>query len=42
MEHLHKGRVRLLVAHNRIAPISPDELCKVHEIKRTFPGEIAK
>jgi hypothetical protein len=34
--------LRPVIAQNRIAPISPDELRKVHEIKRTFHGRFAK
>jgi hypothetical protein len=30
-----------LVAQNRAKPLLPDELCKLHEIKRTFHGRIA-
>jgi len=37
-----KDELRVLVAQNRVAPLSPDELHKVHEIKRTFHGRIAK
>lgn len=37
-----KGELRVLVAQNRIAPLSADELLKVHEIKKTFNGRIAK
>ncbi len=33
-----KDELRVLVAQNRIAPLSADELRKVHEIKRTFHG----
>jgi hypothetical protein len=35
-----RAELRVLVAQNRIAPISAAELRKVHEIKRTFPGRI--
>jgi hypothetical protein len=35
-----KDELRVLVANNRVAPLSPDELRKVHEIKRTFNGTI--
>ena len=35
-----KDELRVLVAQNRIAPLSPDELRKVHEIKRTFNARI--
>jgi hypothetical protein len=37
-----KDEVRLLVAQNRAKPFLPDELCKLHEIKRTFNWRIAK
>ena len=37
-----KDELRVLVAQNRVAPLSPDELRKVHEIKQTFNGRIAK
>jgi len=37
-----KDELRVLVAQNRVAPLSPDELRKVHEIKRTFNERIAK
>ena len=37
-----KDELRVLVAQNRVAPLSPAELRKVHEIKRTFNGRIAK
>jgi hypothetical protein len=36
-----KDEVRVLVAQNRAEPFLPDELCKLHEIKRTFTGRIA-
>jgi hypothetical protein len=36
-----KGELRLLIAHNRAKPFLPDELCKLHAIKRTFHGRIA-
>ena len=35
-----KDELRVLVAQNRVAPLSPDELRKVHEIKRTFNARI--
>ncbi len=35
-----KRELRVLVAQNRIAPISADELRKLHEIKRTFHAQI--
>jgi hypothetical protein len=34
--------VRILVAQNRAKPFIPHELCKLHTIKRTFHGRIAK
>jgi hypothetical protein len=37
-----KDELRILVAQNRVAPLSPAELRKVHEIKRTFDGRITK
>jgi hypothetical protein len=33
--------LRILVAQNRAKPFLPDELCKVHEIKRAFSGRIS-
>jgi hypothetical protein len=35
-----KDELRILVAQNRVAPISADELRKVHEIKKTFNARI--
>ena len=37
-----KDEVCLLVAQNRAKPFLPDELCKLHEIKRTFNWRITK
>jgi hypothetical protein len=37
-----RAELRILCEQNRVAPLSPDELRKVHEIKRTFRGRIAK
>jgi len=37
-----KNEMRVLVTHNRAKPFLADELCKLHEIKRTFKGRIAK
>jgi hypothetical protein len=37
-----RDELRVLVAQNRVAPLSPAELLKVHEIKKTFHGRIAK
>ena len=36
-----KDELRTLCEQNRVAPLSPAELRKVHEIKRTFSGRIA-
>jgi len=36
-----RSELRILCEQNRVAPLSPDELLKVHEIKRTFHGRIA-
>src|SRR5436190_3792532 len=35
-----KDELRVLVAQNRLAPLTAAELRKVHEIKRTFSGRI--
>ena len=37
-----RAELRVLVAHNRVAPLSHDELRKVHEIKRTLHGTITE
>jgi len=37
-----RSELQILCEANRIAPLSPDELLKIHEIKRTFNGRIAK
>jgi hypothetical protein len=37
-----RSELRILCEQNRVAPLSPDELRKVHEIKRTFNGRIAE
>ncbi len=37
-----RAELRILCEQNRVAPLSADELLKVHEIKRTFHGRIAK
>ena len=34
--------LEILVAQNRVAPLSDDELRKVHDIKRTFNARIAE
>jgi hypothetical protein len=36
-----KCELRTLCEQNRVAPLSPAELRKVHEIKRTFSGRIS-
>ena len=36
-----KDELRTLCEQNRVAPLSPAELRKVHEIKRTFSGRIS-
>jgi hypothetical protein len=35
-----KDELRILVANNRAKPFLPDELCKLHEMKRMFHGRI--
>jgi hypothetical protein len=35
-----RDELRVLVEQNRVAPLSADELRKVHEIKRSFSGRI--
>jgi hypothetical protein len=35
------AELQVLVAHHRAKPFLPDELCKLHEIKRTFNRRIA-
>jgi len=37
-----RAELRTLCEANRVAPLTPHELRKVHEIKRTFNGRIAK
>jgi hypothetical protein len=37
-----KAELRTLCAQNRIAPISSNELRKLHEIRKTFEGRITK
>ena len=37
-----RSELQTLCQANRVAPLSPDELRKVHEIRRTFNGRIAK
>lgn len=35
-----RNELRILVAHNRAKPFLPDELCKLHDIRKTFHGRI--
>jgi hypothetical protein len=35
-----KDELRVLIAQNRTKPFTADELCKLHELKRTFSGRI--
>jgi hypothetical protein len=35
-----KDELRILVSQNRAQPFFPDELCKLHTLKRTFHGRI--
>jgi hypothetical protein len=37
-----KEELRILVAQNRVAPLSNAELRKLHNIKRTFGARIAE
>jgi len=37
-----RAELQMLCVQNRVAPLSPAELRKVHEIKRTFHGRITK
>jgi len=37
-----RDELHVLVAQNRAKPFLPNELCKLHEIKRTFNGRITK
>jgi hypothetical protein len=37
-----RDELQILVAQNRVAPLSDDELRKVHDIKRTFNARIAE
>jgi hypothetical protein len=37
-----RDELQILVEHNRVKPFLPDELRKVHEIKRTFHRRIAR
>jgi hypothetical protein len=36
-----RDELRMLVAQNRAKPFLPEELCKLHEIKRTFNRRIS-
>jgi hypothetical protein len=35
-----RDELRILITHNRVKPFLPDELCKLHKLKRTFHGRI--
>jgi hypothetical protein len=35
-----RAELQILCEHNRIAPLSADDLRKLHEIKRTFNGRL--
>jgi hypothetical protein len=35
-----RSELEILVAQNRVKPFLPDELCKIHAIKKTFSGRI--
>jgi hypothetical protein len=37
-----RDELQVLVAQNRVAPLSDDELRKIHEIKRTFGARITE
>jgi hypothetical protein len=37
-----RPELQILVAQNRIAPLTDTELRKVHEVKRTFDARIAE
>jgi hypothetical protein len=37
-----RAELQILVAQNRVAPLSDDELRKLHDIKRTFGARIAE
>jgi hypothetical protein len=37
-----RAELEVLVKVNRTSPLATAELCKLHEIKRTFHGRIAK
>jgi hypothetical protein len=34
--------LRILVGQNRAKPFIPEELCKLHEIRKTFHGRITR
>jgi hypothetical protein len=36
-----RDELRILVAHNRAKPFIPEELCRMHEIRKAFHGRIA-
>lgn len=35
-----RDELRILVAHNRAKPFIPEELCRLHEIRKAFRGRI--
>ena len=35
-----KDELRVLIGQNRVKPFLPDELCKLHKLKRKFHGRI--
>ena len=35
-----RAELQILVEHSRAKPFVPDELCKLHTLKRTFPRRI--
>jgi hypothetical protein len=37
-----RDELQIFVEHNRAKPFLPGELCKLHEMKRTFHGRITK
>jgi hypothetical protein len=37
-----RDELRVLVAQNRVKPFIPDELLKLHDIRKTFYGRITK
>lgn len=37
-----RDELRVLIAHNRVKPSLPEELCSLHKLKRTFHSRIAR